>query len=99
MWVFFFWKGGGGDAISLGWKAGVTNEYDYPIVSTFREIKYGQRSGQRKTSVIMEKGPHKTHCLSTFVQISYFVVCNLFKLCGPCFPRGWFVCNNGKAFS
>ena len=41
---------GGGDAISLGWKAGVTNEYDYPIVSTFRENKYGQPSGQRKTN-------------------------------------------------
>ena len=38
--------------------------------------------------VIMEKGSHKTNFLSGFVQISYFVACNPFKLCGPCFPRG-----------
>ena len=38
--------------------------------------------------VIMENGPHKTHCLSGFMQISEFFACNLFKLCGPRFPRG-----------
>ena len=36
--------------------------------------------------VIMEKGPHKNHCLSDFVQISVFFACNPFKLCGPRFP-------------
>ena len=36
--------------------------------------------------VIMEKGPHKNHCLSDFVQISGFFACNPFKLCGPRFP-------------
>ena len=48
--------------------------------------------------VIMEKGPRKTHCLSSFVQISEFSACNPFKLCGIRFPRVD-VCNNGKATS
>ena len=32
-------------------------------------------------------------------QIPEFFACNPFKLCGPRFPRGWFVCNNWKATS
>ena len=33
----------------------------------------------------MEKGPHKTHCLSCFVQNLIFFVCNPSKLYGPLF--------------
>ena len=32
---------------------------------------------------IMEKGPHKTICISGFVRILKYVGCNQFKLCDP----------------
>ena len=38
--------------------------------------------------VKMEKGPHKTHCLSGIANFGFFFACNPFKLCGPRFPRG-----------
>ena len=38
--------------------------------------------------LFMKKRPHKSHWYSDYVQISEFVACNPFKLCGPRFPRG-----------